>query len=65
MYFFFYFTLPYVNGLGNHLLKLLKNRKETQSMGILMQNVRKMKHFKSLVIELFQEKKKKYPNKTL
>lgn len=34
-------------------------------MGILMQNVRKMKHFKSLVIELFQEKKKKYPNKTL
>lgn len=56
MYFFFHFTFPYVNGLGNRLLKLLKNRKKTQSMGILMQNVRKIKRFKSLVNELFQKK---------
>lgn len=28
--FFFHFTFPYVNGLGNHLLKLLKNRKLSQ-----------------------------------
>lgn len=34
-------------------------------MGILMQNVRKFKRFKRLIIELFQEKKKKYPNKTV
>lgn len=34
-------------------------------MGILMQNVRKIKRFKRLIIELFQGKKKKYPNKTV
>lgn len=28
-------------------------------MGILMQNVRKIKRFKSLVVELFQKKKKR------
>lgn len=35
-------------------------------MGILMQDIRKIKHFKTLVIELLETKiEKKYPNKTL
>lgn len=57
--FFFSFHIPLCEWAKESLLKLLKNRKETQSMGILMQNVRKIKRFKSLVVELFQKKKKR------